>query len=395
MNARRLAVLAAAMVSLAGCGMIDRIGLFGSDNKQARSGSSRDAVPLGMLVGTVEADTPSASGNQRVELYEITGVDADEAVRKGNPAMVVRSARDGRFAFNLGGLARAPAGQSKAWLVRAGGDNPNGPEARVTFASAAARGRLPPLYLSEGKARADLGDQQVVFRFAGLPNAQRMDPPVYGVELASSTGGGAFMPFVSGSPEITLPRLALQELSWTYRPQASVEQRQPDGTVFHAVYRGAAHPIAAGGPPPLTRQREARLVPPGLGFRGLTDGKPDNMLPHQVPPGGIVEIDLGTAAEVGTIYLFGLAVEGAEELSVHLGPAPGARGPALATVQARDAFEIRLPAGSRGKFLAVRFAGRLVALSEFVAYPPVEAQKWEAARPQAPFSNRVDSQPVN
>jgi hypothetical protein len=147
-------------------------------------------------------------------------------------------------------------------------------------------------------------------------------------------------------------------------------------------------------PPPISRERNARLVPPGLGFRGLTDGKPDNVLPHTMPPGGKIEIDLGTSGEVARIYLFGLQVAGDDQVTAHLSGNPNNPGPALVQVSAREAFEIKLPRGARGRHLIVRFAGQLTALGEIVAYGPQD-QKWEAARPVAPFSNTVQAVPVN
>jgi hypothetical protein len=396
---RRLGAFAvlAATLALGGCGLIDRIGLFGSD-KQPERAQARDGVPAGTLAGTVEADAPLSAANVRVELYDITGVEPDEAVKKGEPVKVARSDRGGRFSFQLGSLAQAPAGRPKTWLVRAApgdGDAAKTPEARVTFTAQNARGRLPTLYLWDGGAKADGDARQVAFRFAPLPTGKSVDQPVYGVELTSSNGGGPFLPFVNGKPEIAFSRLALQELGWTYRPQASLEQRQADGTVYHAVYRGAPRSIAGGNPPPLTRQREVKMVPPGLAFLSLTDGRAENALPHQMPPGATVEIDLGTPAEVGSVFLFGLWMEEDQEIAVHLGNARGRLGPALARAQAADAFEIRLPQGASGRYLAVRFAGRLVALGEVVAYAPLDPARWEAAKPQAPFSTRVDKAPVN
>lgn len=382
---------------LSGCSLLDRLGLYGSDKASERA-APRDGAPIGTLTGTVEADPPLDAGNVRVEIYDVTGVDPDQAVAKADPVKIARSDRGGRFTLTLGSLARAPAGQSKTWLVRAapeGADPGKSPEARVTFSSEAARGKLPPLYLWDGNARADIGDSQVAFRFNELPGAKRMDPATYGVELASSAGGGSFLPFVNGKPEIAMSRQALQEFTWTYRPQASLEQRQADGTLYQAVYRGSGRSIQGDNPPPLTRLREVKLVPPGLSFRSLTDGKPDQALPHQMPPGATVEIDLGSPTELGSVFLFGLAVDGEEEIAVLLGDAAGMPGRAVAQASARDAFEIKLPPGARGRYLSVRFAGRLVALAEVVAYPPLGAQKWEAAKPTAPFSSRVDKAPVN
>lgn len=393
---RPLAALALAL-ALGGCGLIDRIGLFDS-GKQPERAQTRDGVPAGTLVGAVEAEAPLSAANVRVELYDVTGAEPDEAVKKGDPVKVARSDRNGRFSFQLGSLAQAPAGKSKTWLVRAaqgdGGDAKQ-PEARVTFSTQYARGRLPTLYLWDGGARADGDERQVAFRFAALPTGRTVDQPVYGVELTPSHGGGPFLPFINGKPEIAFSRLALQEFAWTYRPQASLEQRQADGTVYHAVYRGAPRGIAGGNPPPLTRQREVKMVPPGLAFLSLTDGKAENALPHQMPPGATVEIDLGTPAEVGSVFLFGLWMEDDQEITVHLSNARGRLGPALARAAAPDAFEIRLPQGSAGRYLAVRFAGRLVALGEVVAYAPLDPARWEAAKPQAPFSTRVDKAPVN
>lgn len=396
---RPVAALALCL-ALGACGMIDRIGLFDSGAKQQarNAGTQRDGVPQGTLMGNVEADAPLNNANVRVELYDVTGIEPDDAVKKSQPVKVARSDRGGRYSFQLGGMAQSPAGKPKTWLVRAApgdGDNPNAPEARVTFATENARGRLPPLYLWNGNAKAETNDRQVSFRFAALPTGKQVDQPVYGVELTSSTGGGPFLPFINGKPEIAFSRLALQELSWTYRPQASLEQRQADGTTYHAVYRGAPQTIAGGNPPPLTRQREAKLVPPGLPFMSLTDGRAENALPHQMPPGATVEIDLGTAAEVGSVFLFGLWVEESQDIAVHLGNASNRPGPALARAAAGDAFEIALPPRSAGRYLSIRFAGRLVALAEVVAYAPLDAQKWEAAKPTAPFPTRVDRAPVN
>ncbi len=395
-SARALPLLALTLM-LSSCGWFDRLGLFSSDKPQQQRSAARDATPVGTLTGAVEADPPLSSANVRVEVYDVTGIDPDQAVAKADPVRVVRSDRNGRFTIQLGGMARTAAGQAKTWLVRAapeGADPKKSPEARVTFSSEAARGKLPLLYLWDGNARADVNDATVAFRFNELPGAKRMDPAVYGVELASSAGGGSFLPFVNGKPEIAFARLALQEFAWTYRPQASLEQ-QSDGTVFHAVYRGVARSIQGGNPPPLTRLREAKLVPPGLGFRSLTDGKPDQALPHQMPPGAMIEIDLGSTTEIGSVFLFGLAMDGEEEVTVHLGDAAGRLGQKVAQASAGDAFEMKLPPGARGRYLSVRFAGRLVALAEIVAYPPLGAQKWEAAKPTSPFSSRVDKAPVN
>ncbi len=394
---RAIAALALGL-ALSGCGLIDRVGLFDS-GKQPDRAQPRDGVPAGTLAGTVEADPPLGNANVRVELYDVTGIDPDEAVRKAEPLKVARSDRGGRYSFQLGSLAQAQAGKPKTWLVRAApgdGDSAKTPEARVTFSTQYARGRLPPLYLWDGATRTETDGGRVSFRFAALPTGKQVDQPVYGVELTSSSGGGPFLPFVNGKPEIAFSRLALQELGWTYRPQASLEQRHADGTVYHAVYRGVPRAIAGGGnPPPLPRLREAKLVPPGLAFLSLTDGRAENALPHQMPPGATVEIDLGTAAEVGSVFLFGLWVEENQDITVHLGNAPGRPGPALAQAAAGDAFEIKLPARSAGRFLAIRFAGRLVALSEVVAYAPVDPRNWEAAKPTAPFPTRVDRAPVN
>jgi hypothetical protein len=400
-RAGALALGVALGLALGGCGLIDRIGLFDSgDKRQQRGGASpRDAAPVGTLIGVVDDDAPLSAANVRVELYDVTGIDPDEAVKKAQPVKVARSDRAGRYSLQLGSLAQAPQGRPKTWLVRAApgdGADPNAPEARVTFATENARGRLPPLFLWDGATQAQLDERQAAFRFAPLPTGKQVDQPVYAVELTSSSGGGPFLPFINGKPEIAFSRLALQELGWTYRPQASLEQRQADGTVYHAVYRGAARSLAGGGnPPPLTRQREAKLVPPGLGFLSLTDGRAENALPHQLPPGSTIEIDLGTAAEVGSVFLFGLWVEENQDIAVHLGNAPGRPGPALAQTQAADAFEIRLPPRAAGRFLSVRFAGRVLALSEVVAYQPIEAQRWEAAKPVVPYSTRVDKAPVN
>ncbi|MGQ0677048.1 MAG: hypothetical protein ACT4N4_13305 [Rhodospirillales bacterium] len=395
---RRLGPALALALAVSGCGLIDRVGLVDSGKQQAERGRSSDGVPAGTLMGSVEADPPLGNANVRVELYDITGIDADEAVKKAEPVKVARSDRAGRYSFQLGSLAQAPAGKPKTWLVRAApgdGDAAKTPEARVTFQAQYARGRLPPLYLWDGAATAETADRLVSFRFAALPAGKQVDQPVYGVELTSSAGGGPFLPFINGKPEIAVSRQALQELAWTWRPQASLEQRQADGTVFHAVYRGQPRGVAGGNPPPLTRLREAKLVPPGLAFLSLTDGRAENALPHQMPPGATVEIDLGTASEVGSVFLFGLWQEDSQDITVHLGNAAGRPGPALARAQAADAFEIRLPPGSAGRHLAVRFSGRLVALSEVVAYPAPDAQKWEAAKPAAPYSTRVDKAPVN
>jgi hypothetical protein len=388
-------VVAAACLALAGCG---GVGMFGSHKGNAPAPKAAvDIVPANTVAGSVEVDGSGSNANVRVELYDVTGRDPAEMVRRGDPLVVARTARDGRYSFNLGSLARAPAGQAKTWLVRAGGDvdSASSPEATVTFTSASARGRLPPLYLWDGAPKIENGDERITFRLAPLPGAKRVEPVVYGVELAASGGGAALTPPLSGVPEASLPRLMLQEFAWTYRPLAALDQAQADGTVYHAVYRGAARQVQGQNPPPLTRQRDARLVPPGLGFRGLTDGKLDNMLPHTMPPDGRVEIDLGSATEVGHVYLLGLQVAGNDQVTVHLSNNAAQPGPPLVQVPVRDALEIALPQGARGRYLTVRFAGQLTALGEIVAYPPVSGQKWEAAKPVAPFSNQVYSVPVN
>ena len=394
---RTTATVLALAFALSGCGAVNFDRLFGDGKTKQPAAARSGQAASGILTGTVEGDGAISSANVRVELFEVTGQDPDEVVAKMQAMMVARTGRDGRYTFNLGGLARAPQGQTKSWLIRAGGaaaDNPKGPDATVTFSSASARGRLPPLYLWDGQARVDAADEQVTFRFAPLPGGRRVDPTVYGVELAGANGAGGFVPPVGGAPEVPLPRLVLQELPWTYRPLATLDHNQTDGTVFHGIYRGGARTIQGVNPPPISRERNARLVPPGLGFRGLTDGKPDNVLPHAMPPGGRVEIDLGTAAEVARVYLFGLQVAGDDQVTAHLSGNANQPGPALVQVSARDAFEIRLPPGARGRHLFVRFAGQLLALGEIVAYGPLE-QKWEAARPVAPFSNQVQSAPVN
>jgi hypothetical protein len=84
-----------------------------------RTPAASDQVPANTIAGSVEADGGS-NANVRVELYEITGKDPAEA-RRGDPLVVARTQRDGRYSFNLGALARAPAGQTRTWLVRAGG----------------------------------------------------------------------------------------------------------------------------------------------------------------------------------------------------------------------------------------------------------------------------------
>jgi hypothetical protein len=392
----RFLLLSAACLALAGCGGLE---MLNADKAKARGpAAASDQVPANTIAGSVEVDGAGSNVNVRVELYEVTGRDPVDAVRRGDPLVVARTARDGRYSFNLGSQARAPAGQAKTWLVRAGGeaaDNPKGPEATITFASAAARGRLPPLYLWDGAPKVETGDERITFRLAPLPGAKRVEPPVYGVEMVSAGGGTPLLPPPGGAPEVSVPRLALQEMTWTYRPLAALDQAQADGTIYHAAYRGAVRQVQGGNPPPLTRQRDAKLVPPGLGFRALTDGKLDNMLPHAMPPDGRVEIDLGSTTEVGQIYLLGLEVAGSDQVAVHLSDNPGQIGPPLAQAAARDALEIRLPQGARGRYLAVRFAGQLTALGEIVAYPPLSARQWEAAKPVAPFSNQVYSAPVN
>lgn len=382
-------------LALSACGAVNLDRLFGDNAKSKQPTARTEQIPVGVLMGTVEGD--GALGNVRVELYETTGLDPGEVVGKGQPTMVARTGADGRYQFNVGAFARADTGRTKSWLIRAGGaasDNPNGPDATITFTSAAARGRLPPLYLWDGQTQVATGNEQVTFRFAPLPGGKRVDPAIYGVELAGANGTGGFVPPVSGTPEVAVPRLVLQELPWTYRPLAALDANQADGTVYHGIYRGSARSIQGVNPPPISRERVARLVPPGLGFRGLTDGKPDNALPHIMPPGGTVEIDLGTPAEVARVYLFGLQVQGDDLVTVHLSGNPGRPSPPLAQVAARDAFEIRLLPGGRGRFLVVRFAGQLTGLGEIVAYGPQD-QKWEAARPVAPFSNQVQAVPVN
>ncbi len=392
---RRAALVVGACLALAGC---TGLGVFATDRGGARATKPTvDVVPANTIAGSVEVDGAGSNANIRVELYEVTGRDPAEAVRR-DPLVVARTGRDGRYAFNLGTLARAPSGQTKTWLVRAGGeaaDNPRGPEATIVFTSAAAQGRLPPLYLWDGAPRLAEDDERIAFRLAALPGARRVEPVVYGVELAAAGGGVPLTLPMSGLPEASLPRLVLQELTWTYRPVAMLDQAQADGMVFHAVYRGAARTVQGQNPPPLTRQRDARLVPPGLGFRGLTDGRLDNMLPHPLPPDARVEIDLGSPTEVGQIFLLGLQVAGGDQVSVHLSGNPAQPGPPLVQVGARDTLDIRLPPGARGRYLSVRFAGQVTALGEIVAYPPQAGQKWEAARPVAPFSNQVYSVPVN
>ncbi len=394
----RLAVLAAlgGALLLGGCGSVDLGGLFGDGKgKQASKTPSRDAVPANTIMGTVEADGAQSVANVRVELYEITGRDPVEAVTKGEPLVVARTQRDGSYHFNLGTLARAPAGQTRTWMLRTGAQGSDArrePESTVTFTAAYARGRLPPLYLWDGTAKVEELEDRVLLRLSPLPAAKRIEPPVYGVELVSAQGGQPLVPPQSGTPEASVPRLILQELPWTCRPLASFDQPQADGTVYRAVYRGAARQIQGVNPPPLTRARDARLVPPGLGFRGLTDGRLENMLPHRMPAGGRVEIDLGAVTELGTVFLAGLEVVGNDQISVHLGTAPNQLGPLVLQVPAREAFEIKLPPGARGRYLAVSFAGEVTALAEVVAYPPMAAQRWEAAKPVAPFSNKVTSQ---
>lgn len=397
MTVYRLAVLSLAL-ALAGCGA-DLGGMFGDGKgKNAPKTASRDQVPANTIMGTVEADGAASVANVRVELYEISGRDPVEAVTKGEPLVVARTQRDGSFHFNLGTLARAPAGQSRTWLLRTGGQGSDArrePESTITFTTAYARGRLPPLYLWDGAPKIEESDDRFVFRLAPLPTARRTEPLVYGVELTSAQGGQPLLPPQSGNPVATVPRLILQELPWTYRPVAGLDQPQADGTVYRAAYRGAARQIQGMNPPPLTRSRDAKLIPPGLGFRGLTDGKLDNMLPHTMPAGGRVEIDLGSVTELGSVFMAGLEVVGNDQISVHLGTAPSQLGPLVLQVAARDAFEIKLPPGARGRYLAVSFAGEVTALAEVVAYPPMAAQKWEAAKPVAPFSNQVYSTPVN
>ncbi|MBL8706385.1 MAG: hypothetical protein JNM30_16150 [Rhodospirillales bacterium] len=397
LTVRRLAALAAALV-LSGCGA-DFGGMFGDGKgKQAPKTQSRDQVPANTIMGTVESDGAQSVANVRVELYEITGRDPVEAVTKGEPLVVTRSQRDGSYYFNLGTLARAPQGQSRTWLLRTGGQGSDArrePESTITFTTTYARGRLPPLYLWDGAPKIEESDDRFLFRLAPLPAARRTEPLVYGVELASAQGGQPLLPPQSGTPVATVPRLILQELPWTYRPVAGLDQPQADGTIYRAAYRGAARQIQGMNPPPLTRARDAKLIPPGLGFRGLTDGKLDNMLPHTMPAGGRVEIDLGSVTELGAVFLAGLEVVGNDQISVHLGTSPNQLGPTVLQVPAREAFEIKLPPGARGRFLAVSFAGQVTALAEVVAYPPMAAQKWEAAKPVAPFSNQVYSAPVN
>ncbi len=396
-HAARLVAVLFLSFAVAGCGAVNLDRLFGDGKSKQRAAARPDRAQPGILTGTVEGDGAISGANVKVELYEVTGQDPAVVLARTQPMMVARSGRDGRYSFNLGGLARAPQGQAKTWLVRAGGaaaDDPNAPDATITFASAAAGGRLPPLYLWDGQSQAIAGDEQVIFRFAPLPGGRRVDPTVYGVELAGENGAGGFVPPVGGAPEVALPRLVLQELPWTYRPLAALDHNQVDGTVFHGIYRGAARRIQGVNPPPISRERNARLVPPGLGFRGLTDGKPDNVLPHVMPEGGRVEIDLGTVAEVARIYLFGLQVAGDDQVTAHLSGNANQPGPALVQVSARDAFEIRLPPGARGRHLFVRFSGQLTALGEIVAYGPQDP-KWESARPVAPFSTQVQSVPVN
>lgn len=392
--ARALALLGA--LALAGCGSVDFGGLFGGKGKEAPQAASKDQVPANTVMGTVEVDGNASNANLRVEIYEITGRDPAEAMR-GEPLVVARTQRDGTYQFNLGPLARAPQGQTRTWLVRTGGETTakgRGPEATVTFTTAAARGRLPPLYVWDGSTRIEETEDRLIFKMAPLPNPKRMEPAVYGIELTAQGGGTPLPSAQGGTPQTEVPRLLLQELPWTYRPVAALELTQADGTVYHATYRGSAKPIQGAAPPPLTRQRDAKLVPPGLGFKGLTDGKLENMLPHTMPPGGKVEIDLGSATEVGQVYLVGLEVVGSDQVSVHLSNSPAQPGPPLVQVRVQDAFEIKLPPGSRGRHLTVSFAGQVVALAEIIAYPPLAATRWEAAKPVAPFSNAVSAQTI-
>ncbi len=373
--------------------------MFGDGKgKQAPKTASRDQVPANTIMGMVEVDGAGSAGNLRVELYEISGRDPVEAITKGEPLVVTRTQRDGSYYFNLGTLARAPAGQTRTWMLRLGAQGSDArrePEATIIFTSAYARGRLPSLYVWDGAPKIEETDDRLLVRLAALPGARQVDPPVYGVELTSSQGGQPLVPPQSGTPQAAVPRLVLQELPWTYRPTASIDQPQADGTVYRAVYRGAPRQLQGMNPPPLTRARDAKLIPPGLGFRGLTDGRLENMLPHTMPAGGRVEIDLGSATEVGTVFLAGLEVVGNDQISVHLGATPNQLGPLVLQVPAREAFEIKLPPGARGRYLAISFAGQVTALSEVIAYPPLAAQKWEAAKPVAPFSNQVYSTPVN
>jgi len=390
------ALALAGAILLSGCGAVDLGGLFGSDKgKGGAKSQARDQVPANTIVGVVERDGAGTNANLRVELYEITGRDPAEAVR-GEPLVVARTQRDGSFHFNLGPLARAPAGQTRSWLLRTGAaPGEPGPEATIVFASAHARGRLPPLYLWDGAAKVEESEDRLGFRFATLPAAKRLDPPVYGVELASAQGGPALILPQSGAPEASIPRQFLQELAWSFRPVAVLDQAQADGTIYRATYRGTPRTIQGSNPPPLTRQRDVRLVPPGLGFRGLTDGRLENMLPHTMPDGGRVEIDLGSVTDLGQLFLAGLEMAGGGQISVHLSSNPKQIGPALTTVPPAQAFWIKLPPGARGRYLTIGFQGEVTALAEVVAYPPLAAGQWEVAKPVAPFSNKVESTPVN
>lgn len=300
------------------------------------------------------------------------------------PAAATTTRRDGRFEIATGTLLFAAAERGTVPTVRLTARGRGGAGTIRFRAGPKLPRRIPDLMLWDGRAELEVTDETVRLAESRLPKKLCDERPELRLR-ATREGGGATLQASAGQG---MPRLWLQELAWTLSPVAAA-RAEADGVDLECESAGTPLAVAGLLPPPLTRGRPPRVIPPGLRFAGLVDGELSDALIAKPGRRARIELAFGTPVAVRHVLLFGLALAGDPGVVVET---PGSSTPlARARHDGAAVLAIALPDHPPSERLVVRFPGTLEELAEVAAYGAVDPAAWTAAQPVSPYSHSVES----
>lgn len=249
--------------------------------------------------------------------------------------------------------------------------NPDDPTVGVEFYAMQTRVDVPPMQLWDGHGVATLQGDEAVFAFDDLCVRTGTAPSSYEVELEQQ-GGLRYQSLTSAAqPTVRLPALALQDLSWRWRPIAYAEI-PGSGTTFRMTYRGRPQSIHGANAAPPSRGRLVSATTGGTHYTELTDGDLATGLPQGIQGPVRLELDLGAPLPLSALFCYGLSARDAYgsasvNVSVHDRPGMAAASPVSFQVSAMIQ-EVPLPAGTYGRYVVIETAGDIDGLDELAIY---------------------------
>lgn len=336
-----------------------------------------------VVSGTVQSASGAPAPGTKVRLYNSDPLEAmfTFALTALIPVDSTRADASGAYSISVSGeRVNSSFGYARPfWLGTEGrGDEPF---VGVQLTLMRTQVQVPPLRLWEGSGFIGVTAFDVRFGWDDLRTTAGIVPDDYRVQLQASSGASITL-YAGTGTFVSIPRLALQDLAWSWRPLAQASERG-SGTRFVRSFGGRGGHFAGLNPPPPTRGRPVTTSPPTPGASALADARDQNVL----PPGSRVrriEIDLGAARSLETLFLFNLRFASPpagtftlrpSELVVSLSPAPGAAGIVAARRQsptpvASSTFvEVPLNPSAIGRWLVIEAPGAEIdAIGEVVAY---------------------------